>query len=201
MMHLQLKPEHGMIFTEVGDAIALLNKRSFEVLFLAIGGDQAFDVVACVTVTEWDKKSSELRKLSKNNRKIVRLEADVLLYGPRDDESLAHVASSLGKRRAYLQDPHVGIFRPPYMNPQSLEVPKPVFTTREAESTLHIQPWQDDEDDLDDSMEGDSMQLEGLVMDIDLFFERLPARQSERTVLHDRRITSPLFRYGTPIFL
>lgn len=195
MCQLELKSDHGVLLTESGEAVALLNKRTFEALSSAASIDeQEFEVEAWITLADWDSKLSERRNLSKNNRKVIRIQADLLLYGPGNDQSKEHVATTLGNYRTYLQDPHTEALRAPYLNPQSLEIPAEI-----ASATATAYQWAsmeaEAEDDAEDNTEGTQGQLSDLIVDFETFLEQVPTRRSEVTVRKDTRIITPLLRY------
>lgn len=201
LMRLELTVDHGMLYTLAGDAIAVLNKKAFQALQASVTGDDRdrYHVDAWVLESEWTAKVSDLQNKSVNSRKVVRMEVDLLLYGPANGESQNHIASSLGDYQTYLQDPLPGLFRPPYVNPQSLVLPCLEIDPRQPGHTLSGVVSADEgigsEYETDETGEGDSEQLVNLIADIDSFLEELPRQQVSNLVFRDSRIISPLLRY------
>jgi hypothetical protein len=199
MMQLELNSDHGVMLTESGDAVAVMNKRTFEaVSSVSLIGEQQLEVDAWVLLDDWDNKSSERRNLSKNNRRVIKIQADLLLYGPGDNQSRDQLASTLGKYRAFLQDPHDGMSKAPYINPQSLELPFEI-----SNSTVMIGPWSVFDEEVDDGAneetgdqtQGAQGQLTDLIMDFETFLEQLPMRHYQQPIWKDSRIITPLLRY------
>lgn len=193
-MRLALESDHGLIRTVDGQAIAVLNKGSFRALSPCMTG-QGFRVDVWILVAEWQTKAAEAQCLQTNDRKTVRMKADLILFGPRD--AGGHVAADLGSCQNYLQQPHIGLFFCPYENPQSLQVPDPPPRTKEADETLsallRIEEPDETQDKLEEDRDRDSTQLADLITDINAFFDRFPTNWSATMGSTDCRILSSLF--------
>lgn len=201
-MRLELNDQHGVLYAPTGESVAVLNKKSFQALDSSVVADddhQQYRTEAWVLGTEWDARVSDLKKRSAKNRSPVKMEVDLILYGPVDNKSQKHVADSLGRCQTYLQDPHPGLFQPPYSNPQSLKVSIANAETRQRGQPLIPVLQVDQEDGTGDEMEEcaerDSARLDDLIADFDVFLDMLPTHQANNLLLKDTRIISELFRY------
>lgn len=203
MMRLELTADYGILHTLAGDAVAVLNKKSFQALYSVGGADHdQFQIHAWVVQTEWDTKVAILRERSVNARKSVKFKVDLLLYGPADTQSQSHVADSLGICQAYLQDPHPSLLQRSYSNPQSLTIPGVHVGTQEMGQALLGLHGADERVETDEEVaeivQSDPSQLSALIANIDSFLTDLPKHQTGDLVFKDGRIISQLYRYHSP---
>lgn len=194
-MRIQLKPNHGLILSSDGQAVAVLNNESFQALSICKAA-QSYRIEVWVVEAEWAKRVAEVRKSEANRRKVVRMKVGILLFGQRDAGD--PVAAALGSLRHFLQPPVEGMTDYPYENPQSLLTPEPLPGTREADNVLplsmKVEGLDELEDHIDRPQDGNATQLADLIAEIDAFFDQLPAHRSISMALKDPRILSPLFQ-------
>ncbi|CAG9975889.1 unnamed protein product [Clonostachys byssicola] len=196
LMHLNLEADYGLIRTSTDQAIGVLNDKLFQALLSCMAGEH-FQIDVWVPSEEWFAKESHAQGLSTNNRKIVILKVDLILFGP--DQARNKVATSLGGSKIYLQDPHMGLFQHPYDNPQSLDIPElPVEfqTTTETTSTgFMTEDASEAEDEVGRSREGNSSELHNLIADIDSLLEASPVHKPIIASTKNARMISTLFSY------
>jgi len=194
-MRIQLKPDHGLILTSDGRAVAVLNNESFQALSICKAA-QGYRIEVWVADAEWAKRVEEARKAEANGRKVVRMKVDILLFGRRDAGD--PVAAALGRHQHFLQPPVEGMTDYPHENPQSLPTPEPLPGTREIDNVLPSAMIVDGLDELEDHadrpQDGNATQLANLIADIDAFFDQLPAHRSISMASKDPRSLSPLFQ-------
>lgn len=195
LMHLNLKADHGLIRTSSDRAIGVLNEGLFQALLSCMTGEH-FQIDVWVPWEEWFAKEPDARGLSINNRKIVILKVDLILSGP--DQFLDKIATGLGGSKIYLQDPHMGLFQHPYANPQSLDLPE---LPAEFRMTIDGDPTEfmaenasEAEDEVEESREGNSIELHDLIADIDSLLEASPVHKPTIAAKKDARMISTLFR-------
>lgn len=160
LKHLNLEADQGLIRTSTDREIGVLDEKLFQALRSCMTGEH-FQIDVWVPWEEWFAKQSDAEYLSINNRKIVILKVDLILFGL--DQVRDRVATSLGGSKIYLQDPHMGLFEHPYANPQSLDLPElPVkfqMTIDRNPTEFRAGDASEAEDEVDKSREGNSIEL------------------------------------------
>ncbi|KAJ3536179.1 hypothetical protein NM208_g5824 [Fusarium decemcellulare] len=194
-LQLELKTEHGLISIPDGQAVAVLNNKSFQAISSCMIGEH-FQIDVWVLSTEWNTKVVEANSLGVYSKSYVRMKINIFLSGPRDAGN--SVATSLGRFQAYLQPPHIGLFQYPYSNPQSLSLPESAFelqSTRLTTQLPNLEEYNNSDDEAQEIVEGNSTQIASLIMNIDTFLEDVPRNTSITRAPSDARIISFLFSH------
>ena len=194
-MELALQDRHGLLQTPMSKySFGVLSNNAFRGLSNC-ASCETFKVEALVLSEDWKVKVEEVRKLQTNRRKIVRIDVDLLLFGPREFGD--RLAADIGACQMFLQVPHDGATDVLYSNPQSLSLADRDYgedlLDSEMPPSLLSQQFYGGEGELEDQPTG-SGQLADLITNIDAFFDQVPGYHSISVAAKDNRILNSLFR-------
>jgi hypothetical protein len=145
-----------------------------------------------ISLIEWNKKLEEHRQLPPYSRKIVRMNADIVLFGPRSMGD--SIAKELGDAQLFVQKPHFGSYSGHYDNPQSMHLPHLDLADLQATQSL-IDSLEEQNESQPQPENQSDLALTDLVWNIDQFFDKLPTHDSLIKVDIDRRkVLTPLLR-------
>jgi hypothetical protein len=143
-----------------------------------------------ISLDEWNKKLEEHRQLPRYSRKIVRMKADIVLFGPQlmqDD-----IAKELGGSQLFLQKPHDGSYSGHYDNPQSMNLPHLDSANLDA-TQLSIDSLEHQNDPQIRTRNESDLLLADFVLNIDQLFDQLPTHGYLMKVRIDQnKIPTPL---------
>ncbi|KAH8662435.1 SNF2 family N-terminal domain-containing protein [Xylariales sp. PMI_506] len=124
-----------------------------------------------ISVDEWNQRIDEHKKLPPYSRKIVRIMANMNLFGPRSIRD--EIAKELGQAQLFLQKPYSGSYSGQYDNPQIIDLShlKPV-DLQIASSLTDVQAGQNESHPT--SLTDIDSETEDTVLDIDQLFNELP---------------------------
>ncbi|ETS78812.1 hypothetical protein PFICI_08665 [Pestalotiopsis fici W106-1] len=189
-LSINFEDKYAKLQTTGGFPTAVLNNRTHQGLS-SISNETKARAQVIVEYTTWVDANNKFRELEGKETSSVCFQTRIILSGLRDEGNT--VAKLLANCNLYLQEPMLGATHLLYENPQSLDLPHPLFTTGGLQDIQELETVLVDDSEHDSELVNPTAEdMSSLLVDIDAFLNNMPVHAYLQAYQEDRRILSSL---------